>query len=170
MKRRRPISQPPTSWAEGRPARCRGREGGVGDEARSVMVNRAMNPRVGQHGEAEARGRAAGPTRDFAAPSPDRGEIDVDRSVLEALADLVDRVLGHELGARVEIGGGDAAVDLQVELHHRPEALQEGLLPERARERAGADLLLLLGPEVEAEGADLVVDLELRDRRRRARA
>src|SRR5439155_15462624 len=85
------------------------------------------------------------------------------RSVLEALADLVDRRLGHELGAGVEVGGGDAAVDLQIELHHRPETLQEGLLAERAGEGAGADLLLLLGTEVEAEGADFFVELELAD-------
>src|SRR3954471_14473411 len=52
-------------------------------------------------------------------------------SVLEALADLVDRLLGHELGAGVDIGGGDAAVDLQVELRHWPEALDERLLTER---------------------------------------
>ena len=49
-------------------------------------------------------------------------------SVLEPLADLVDVRLGHQLGAGVQVGGGDAAVDLQVQLHDRPEALQERLL------------------------------------------
>ena len=58
-------------------------------------------------------------------------------------------------------GGGDAAVDLEIELHHRPEALQERLLAERAVERAGLDLLLLLRAEIEAVGADLVAHAEL---------
>ena len=54
------------------------------------------------------------------------------RSVLEALADFVDVVLGHELGAGVQIRGRDVAVKLQIELHDRIEALQERLLSERA--------------------------------------
>src|SRR5580698_6708520 len=85
------------------------------------------------------------------------------RSVLEALTDLVDIVLGHKLRARVQVRGRDVAIKLQIELHDRVEALQEGLLSERALQRAGLDLLELLRPKVEAIGADLVVELELRD-------
>src|SRR3984957_19361435 len=85
------------------------------------------------------------------------------RSVLEALADLVDVVLGHKLRARVQVRGRDVAIELQIELHDWVEALQEGLLSERALQRAGLDLLELLRPKVEAIGADLVVELELRD-------
>src|ERR1700722_282918 len=84
-------------------------------------------------------------------------------SVLEALADLVDILLGDELSTGIEVGGRDAAIDLEVKLHHRPEALQEGLLAVRGGERAGPDRLLLLRPEIEAEGADLAVLLELRE-------
>src|SRR3546814_16318597 len=62
-------------------------------------------------------------------------------------ADRVDIGAGHQLGLGVEIGGGDAAVDLKVELHHRPEALKEWLLAERAVEIAALDLLELLGPD-----------------------
>src|SRR6476661_7090362 len=47
--------------------------------------------------------------------------------VLVALADVADIGLGDELGLGVEIGRRDAAIDLQVELHDRIEALQEGL-------------------------------------------
>src|SRR3546814_2185517 len=64
-------------------------------------------------------------------------------SVLVPLADLVDIRLRHQLRPGVQVGGGDAAVDLQVQLQHRPEALQERLLAERAVEVAVADLLLL---------------------------
>src|ERR1700723_2160072 len=85
------------------------------------------------------------------------------RSVLEALADLVDIILGHKLRARVQVRGRDVAIKLQIELHDRVETLQEGLLSERALQRAGLDLLELLRAEVEAIGADLVVELELRD-------
>src|SRR5439155_14479632 len=53
--------------------------------------------------------------------------------------------------------------DLQVELHDRPEALEERLLTERSGERAGADLLLLLGTEIEAKGADLALLVHLGD-------
>ena len=49
-------------------------------------------------------------------------------SVLEAAADLLDVLPRHELGARVEVGRRDAAIDLQIELHDRPEALQERLV------------------------------------------
>src|SRR6476619_1351149 len=76
-------------------------------------------------------------------------------SVFEALADLLDRVLGDQLRPRVEIGRRDAAVDLQIELHHWPESLEEWLLAERAGEVAAADRVLLRRPEIEAEGADL---------------
>src|SRR5271165_6147147 len=58
------------------------------------------------------------------------------RLVFEALADLVDIVLGDELRSRVKVGGGDVAVDLQIELHHRIEALQERLLAKRTHQRA----------------------------------
>src|SRR5580693_8488389 len=85
------------------------------------------------------------------------------RSVLEALADLVDVILGHKLRARVQVRGRDVAIKLQIELHDRVETLQEGLLSERALQRAGLDLLELLRPKVEAKGADLVVELQLRD-------
>src|SRR3984957_302647 len=85
------------------------------------------------------------------------------RSVLEALADFVDIVLGHKLRARVQVRGRNVAIKLQIELHDRVEALQEGLLSEGALQRAGLDLLELLRAEVEAIGADLVVELELRD-------
>src|ERR1700722_7997808 len=85
------------------------------------------------------------------------------RSVLEALTNLVDIVLGHKLRACVQVRGRDVAVKLQIELHDRVEALQEGLLSEGALQRAGLDLLELLRAEVEAKGADLVVELELRD-------
>src|SRR5262245_59432521 len=61
------------------------------------------------------------------------------KSVLEALADFFDIILRHELSARVEIGGRDAAVDLQVKLHDRPEALQERLLTKRAGQVPGGD-------------------------------
>jgi hypothetical protein len=37
------------------------------------------------------------------------------------------------LCARVEIGCGDATVDLEIKLHNRPETLQERLLTERTR-------------------------------------
>src|SRR5215213_8272839 len=83
--------------------------------------------------------------------------------VLEALADLGDALLRHELSARVEIGGGDTTVDLQIELHHRPEALQEGLLPERAGQIATGECRLLCRAEVEAIGADLAGFLGLSD-------
>ena len=86
------------------------------------------------------------------------------RSVLETLADLVDVVLGHQLCAGIEVRRRYIPVDLQVELHDRVEALQEGLLPERPHQGAGLDLLELLRPEVEAVGADRAVELELRDR------
>src|ERR1700742_2439634 len=85
------------------------------------------------------------------------------RSVLEALTDLIDIVLGHELRARVQVRGRDVAIKLQIELHDRVETLQEGLLSEGALQRAGLDLLELLRAEVEAISADLVVELELRD-------
>src|ERR1700723_2723587 len=85
------------------------------------------------------------------------------RSVLETLADFIDIVLGHKLRACVEVRGRDVAIELQIELHDRVEALQEGLLSEGALQRAGLDLLELLRAEVEAIGADLVVELELRD-------
>ena len=91
------------------------------------------------------RGRAPALPRQVSAAS---------RSVLEALADVADRLLRHELGARVEVGRRDAAVDLQPELHDRPEALQEGLLPERAGEVAALQRILLGRAEVEAVGAD----------------
>ena len=52
----------------------------------------------------------------------------------------------------------------RVELHDRIEALQERLLAERTHQRPGLDRLELLGPEIEAVGADLAVQLELRDR------
>src|ERR1700675_1133545 len=84
-------------------------------------------------------------------------------SVLEALADLVDIVLGHKLRACVQVRGRNVAIKLQIELHDRVEALQEWLLPEGALQRAGLDLLELLRAKVEAKGADLVVELELRD-------
>src|SRR5262245_3790957 len=85
------------------------------------------------------------------------------RSVLEALADIADGILGHELGARVEVGRRDAAVDLQIELHHRPEALQEGLLPKSAGQIAALHAFLLGWSEIEAVGADLATHLELGD-------
>src|SRR5262245_39287460 len=87
-----------------------------------------------------------------------RRRLAVSRSVLEPLPDLVDIVLGHELGSRVEIGGGYVAIKLQVELHDRIEPLQERLLAERALESAGLDLLELLRSKVEAVGADLIVE------------
>src|SRR5882724_5300973 len=84
--------------------------------------------------------------------------------ILEALADLIDGLLGYELRPRVEIGCGDMAINLKVELHDRPESLQERLLAERAGERAGLDLLLLLRAEIEAECTELAVELQLRHR------
>src|SRR6187397_107571 len=75
--------------------------------------------------------------------------------VFEALADLLDAVLGDELRPCIEIGRRDAAVDLQIKLHHRPETLEKRLLAERAGEVAAADRILLRRPEIETEGADL---------------
>src|SRR5579862_5937239 len=96
----------------------------------------------------------------------------VSRSVLEALADFFDIVLGHELGARVQVRRRDIAVNLQIELNNRIEALQERLLSERTHQRAGLDLLELLWTKIEAIGADFAVELQLRhgvaDRRRHA--
>src|SRR5262245_1626743 len=60
-------------------------------------------------------------------------------SVLEALADLCNIILRHELGACVEIGRRDAAVDLKIKLQDRPEALQEGLLSQRTGQVAGGN-------------------------------
>src|SRR5580700_10017881 len=85
------------------------------------------------------------------------------RSVLEALADLVDIVLGHKLRARVQVRRCNVAIELQIELHDGIETLQEWLLSKGALQRAGLDLLKLLRAKIEAIGADLVVELELRD-------
>src|SRR6478735_8314874 len=126
MKMISPTSQPP-NISTGR--RRRGTAGGA--DSAMDMLEAVLRP------AAMPAGRRAG------------------ASVLEALADSRDVVLRHQLGAGVEVRRRDAAVDLQVELHHRPEALQEGLLPERAGERAGVDALELLRPEVVAKGADL---------------
>src|SRR5271156_3183536 len=82
------------------------------------------------------------------------------RSVLEALADLVDIVLGHELRARVPVRRGNVAIKLQIELNDRIETLQEWLLSEGSLQRAGLDLLELLRAKVKAIGADLVVEFE----------
>src|SRR6185436_521520 len=82
----------------------------------------------------------------------------------QALADVFDVSLGHQLRPGVQIGGRDAAIDLEIELHHRPEALQERLLAERAGQVAGADGVLLHRSEVEAIGTDLSGLPQLRDR------
>src|SRR5204863_689789 len=78
------------------------------------------------------------------------------RLVFEALADITHCALGHELSAGIEVGGGNPAIDLQIELHDWPEALEEGLLPERSGECAGLDPFELLGSKIVAIGADLV--------------
>src|SRR6185369_8756788 len=75
--------------------------------------------------------------------------------VFEALANLCDVLLRHQLGTRVQVGGGNAAIDLQVKLHDRPEALQEGLLSQRTGQVSGGDSLLLCRAEVEPECAEL---------------
>src|SRR5437763_1980365 len=135
----RPTSQPPISSIG-----SRRRAGGAGAvAATAIEAGGGLGQRSG--GSAEA--------------SPAR--VPDARLVLEALADGADAILRHHLGARVEIGGGDAAIDLQVELRHRPEALQEGLLPERAAEGATLDSFELLRPEVVAVGADLAFHLLL---------
>src|SRR6185312_13411227 len=126
---------------------------------RSARAAAAVLPRPGE----------AGCSSERAGPTPARPSTGIlmetlsswTRSVLEALADLLEILFGHQLGAGVEIGGGDAAVDLQIELHHRPEALQEGLLAKRAAQVALLDLLALGRPEIEAEGTDLATSLEL---------
>ena len=69
----------------------------------------------------------------------------------------------RDLGRWVE-AGQDVAVDLEIELHDRIEALQEWLLAERALQRASLNLLELLGSEVETVGANLIVELQLGDR------
>src|SRR3954470_4419112 len=82
-------------------------------------------------------------------------------SVLEELADVADGVLRHELRARIEVGGRDATVDLQIELHDRPEALEERLLAERAAQVATLEARLLGRAEVEAIRAELAGQLGL---------
>src|SRR6185436_16326530 len=129
---------------------------------RSAKAAAAVLPRPGE----------AGCSSERAGPMPARPSTGTlmdalssrTRSVLEALADLLEIFFGHQLGTGVEIGRGDATVDLQIELHHRPESLQEGLLAERAAQVALFDLLALGRPEIEAEGADLATGLELADR------
>ena len=87
-----------------------------------------------------------------------------DSLVLEPFSDVADCVLRHELGARVEVGRCDAAVDLQIELHDRPKTLQERLLSECAGEVARRKRFLLRRAEVEAVSADLSGLAHLRDR------
>src|SRR5262245_36955191 len=97
--------------------------------------------------------------RDCRSPTPEaRSSL-----VLEPLADLFNGLFGYQLRARVEVGGGDAAIDLQIELHHRPETLQERLLAERACQGAGTQRLLLRRAEIEAIRAHLAGVLRLRN-------
>ena len=54
----------------------------------------------------------------------------------------------HELRARVEVRGRDAAVDLEIELHDGPEALQERLLVDAEEHRAVLDRRVDVGVQV----------------------
>src|ERR1041384_7126547 len=131
-----PSSHPPTSWGGIRPNRdCAlsdmdAQEFTQGNE--DSMAREGMIPPAMQDSAATATG-----------------------SVFVALAALLDRVLGHQLRPGIQVRGGNAAVDLEIELHDRPEALQERLLAERASQVAAADGILLGRTEVEAIGADL---------------
>src|SRR5687768_5228163 len=114
MRASRPASQPPTSSEGGRPLAAGTLE--VMPWVRSLLRREQPRGRIGTFPRAR---RAVEPW-----------------SVLEPAADGADRLLGHELGPGVEVGGRDAAVDLQIELHHGPEALQERLLAQRPGEIA----------------------------------
>src|SRR5271165_4759829 len=149
----RPTSHPPNKSVEPRPL-------SIGRVTAVVALMGSAAQSISGLGDAqEARSRPAHPGSNA-------------RLVFEALADLVDVLFGHELSPRVEVGGGNIAVKLQIELHHGIEALQERLLAERSHQGAALDLLKLLGAKIETIGADLAVQLELRngvaDRRRHA--
>src|SRR5215208_105615 len=96
-----------------------------------------------------------------------------DGSILEAFAYRLNIVLDHDLSPGIQIGRCYPAIDLQIKLHDRPEALQKRLLTERTGERAGFEAFQDWRAEIITERADLAFLLGLgdcRDDRRRDRA
>src|SRR5215207_11297777 len=94
-------------------------------------------------------------------------------SVLEAFSHRFNILLDHDLSPRIQIGRCYPAIDLQIELHDRPEPLQKRLLAERTGERAGFEAFQDWRAEIISERADLAFLLGLGDcgdDRRRDRA